>query len=161
MSLSLGGSKSTGGSKSAPVLFGPDKLMLDVQKRAFDVAGPSILEKAMRGGFNPREKSRLFAQLADPISAATREGMSGLREEFARSGLKGAVAGKDIGDLLGAKIGALGAARGEVEKQSRTEENRRMQRLLELMTFHAPALTGQASTSREGTKLGFGIGGGG
>lgn len=153
--MSIGSSKSS--SKSKTTLYGPDKLMLQQQKDMWGTQAPSVVERAMQGGYSPGEKGAMFARMVDPINASFRTGMEDLRGEFARSGLAGGAAGSDMKGLFGAKMAAIGGAAGSIEEMSRDENARRRAELLSLMTWHAPALTGQSSTS-SGKSMQFGIG---
>lgn len=141
--LKASGSKSSSKSK----LYDAQRLMLEEQKKMWDMAAPSILEKAMSGGYNPQEKSKLYSRLADPVNRSYKTSLEDLRGEFARTGLKGGVAAGDIKGLLGSKIGALGAVGGTVEGMSRDEDARRQARLLQLMQWKPPAMLGQESKS--------------
>ena len=147
MSFSSGGGSSQSFSASKPVLFGPDKLLTEQERRSRDVGGASILEDALKGGFSPQERSKQFARRADVVNRSFKTGLGDLSGITARSGLKGGAAVTDIRNLIGERIQGLGGAAGEVEQASLEQENLRKQRLLELLGIAPAALLGQASVS--------------
>ena len=157
-----GGSTGSQQSSSKPVLFGPKDLRTKEVSEASRLAVPTILDKALSGGFNPEEKSRLQARLSDPVNRAFKSGTTDLRREIARSGLGGGAASQDISDLIEARIGGLGEAGAEVERTSRAEADKRMQDLLRILTSTEPFAIGTESKGKGSTQqpsgFSFGLG---
>jgi hypothetical protein len=158
MSLQFG-SKARSNSSSNPVFYGPSKIMLPQQKAMWGATAPSLLEKAMRGGYSPADKARLYTRTAENINAGVKGGINNLRATYAKSGLRGGVMGGDISSILESAIQARGQASQGIEDMSRQYNDQNWQRLLQMAQWRPPAMLGQRSkSSYRGSGWKFGIG---
>lgn len=142
-------------SRTKADIIGPEQQMTKQQRELLGIAGPTLLDQALRGGFSPSERSSLYRRSVENINRATRSSQESLRDISARTGITGGKFAGDFSDILEAGIQAKGQASTDIEAQSRDESARRWQRLLSLATYTPGAFA--AGGKKTGQQ--FGIGG--
>ena len=140
-------------SRTKADVIGPEQQMTAQQKQLLGIAGPTLLDQALQGGYSPAERSSLYRRSVENINRAQRSSQGALRDISARTGITGGKFAGDFSDILEAGIQAKGQASTDIEAQSRDEASRRWQRLLSLATYTPGAFAAGGKT--RGTQIGI------